>query len=66
MSNQDLELLSTEEVAKILKVGPRTVVAYILDGDLPAVSLRRGYRVYRKDLDKFLADRYKRPEKKQE
>ncbi len=65
MSDQDQELLTTEEVAKILKVGSRTVVDYITQGELPAISLKRGYRIYRKDLDEFLNQRYKRPEKKE-
>lgn len=62
--NQD-ELLTTEEVAQILKVQPITVRTYISRGELPAVSLGGSYRVYRRDLDEFLKQRYRRPEKKE-
>lgn len=58
------ELLTTEEVAKRLKVQPRTVVNYIAQGKLAAVSLEGSYRVYEKDLEDFLTQRYK-PAKKE-
>lgn len=62
MSDQDQnELLTTDEIAKILKVEARTVRAYITQGKLNAVDLEGSYRVYRKDLDEFLKQRYKRP-----
>ncbi len=61
MSDQDLELLTTEEVAKILKVQSQTVRGYITRGELPAVDLKGSHRIYRKDLNEFLAQRYKRP-----
>jgi excisionase family DNA binding protein len=59
--DQDLELLTTEEIAQILKIEPRTVRSYITQGKLPAVELEGSYRVYRRDLKEFLAQRYKRP-----
>jgi excisionase family DNA binding protein len=54
----DMDLLTTEEIAKILKVEPRTVRDYMDRGELPYIKLRREYRAYRKDVDKFLRDRY--------
>ena len=59
--NEDLELLTTEEIAAILKVQPRTVRDYITQGKLPYITLEGSYRVYRKDLKDFLDQRYKRP-----
>lgn len=66
MSDQGLELLTTEQVAELLKVRAATVRAYISRGELPAVELGGSYRVYRSDLDEFLKQRYKRPEPKKE
>lgn len=66
MNDQNLELLTTEEIARLLKVQPVTVRSYISQGKLPAITLQGGYRVYRKDFEEFLAQRYKRLEKKQE
>lgn len=63
MTDQDLDLLTTDEVAAILKVEPRTVRDYIAQGKLAAVDLGGGYRVYRRDLQAFLDERYK-PKKK--
>jgi excisionase family DNA binding protein len=57
-----LNLLTTEEVAKILSVSPRTVRDYITRGELPAVDLKGSYRVRREDLNEYLAQRYKRPD----
>jgi excisionase family DNA binding protein len=65
----DEELLTTEEVAEIVKVGPPTVRVWINQGKLPAVDLDGSYRIYRKDLKEFLAQRYRRagssPQKKE-
>ena len=62
-NNNDQELLTTEEVATILKVGPLTVRSYITQGKLAAFDLGGSYRVCRKDLNEFLRERYK-PKKK--
>ena len=64
MDNPD-ELLTTEEVGKILKKSSQTVRSYIQREMLAAVFLDGSYLVYRRDLDEFLAQRYKRPEKKE-
>ena len=63
MSNQG-KLLTTEEVAEILRVQPRTVQSYIAQKKLPAVDLEGSYRIYQRDLDEFISQRYKRPEPK--
>ena len=60
MNDQQDELLTIEEVAAILKIKPRTIREYIAQEKLPAVELEKSYRIYRKDLDAFLAQRYKR------
>jgi excisionase family DNA binding protein len=60
----NVKLLTTEEVAAILKVVPATVLAYIKDKNhpLPAVFLgkRGGYRVSENDLNVWLEERKKR------
>ena len=64
MNAQD-ELLTTEEVAEILKVQPRTVWRYITQRKLAAVDLEGSYRIYRRDLQAFLDQRYKQPDQRQ-
>ena len=58
--SDDLELLTTEEVAEIVKVQAATVRSWINQGKLPAIDLDGSYRIYRQDLKEFLAQRYKR------
>lgn len=48
------ELLTVDEVAKILKVSKMTVYRYINDGKLPAYKLEQEFRIKNKDLDNFL------------
>jgi excisionase family DNA binding protein len=57
------DLLTVEQVATILQVHWQSVLNYIKRGDLVAVRLGRGYRIERKDLDKFLNERSTREEK---
>jgi excisionase family DNA binding protein len=47
-------LLSTEEVAEILAVTPKTVRRWIASGDLPAVKVHRQWRVRADELERFL------------
>ncbi len=58
MSNSD-ELLTTEEIAKRLKVNVVTVRRWLESGKLAGEHLghRIGYRVRPSDLDEFLARR---------
>jgi excisionase family DNA binding protein len=57
MSNDD-ELLTVEEVAKMVKTSVRTVREWVLSGELARVLIgKREYRILRKDLDAFIARR---------
>ena len=47
-------MLSTEEVAEVLAVRPKTVRRWITEGELPAVKLHRQWRVRLDDLDHLL------------
>ena len=47
-------LLSTEEVAVLLAVTPKTVRRWIAAGELPAVKLHRQWRVCATHLDRLL------------
>lgn len=58
------ELLTTEELAAMLKVQRQTVILYLKRGKLPYLLIEGNYRVYRRDFDAFLQERYKQPEKK--
>lgn len=47
-------LLSTDEVAELLAVSPKTVRRWIAEGELPAVKLQRLWRVRSADLERLL------------
>ncbi len=47
------ELLTVEEVAKELRINPKTVRQYIASGDLVAIVVGRGYKISRNDLEDF-------------
>ena len=51
------KMLSVEEVAKELAVNPETVRVWIRSGELVALSIGRGYRISRADLDDFIRRR---------
>jgi excisionase family DNA binding protein len=46
--------LTPAEVAELLRLRVQTVYEYIRLGRLPAVRLRKGYRISREDLAEFL------------
>jgi len=52
------QYLSVEEIANELGVHPETVRIWIRDGDLPALQLKRTYRIKREDYEEFLRSRY--------
>lgn len=49
------EFLTTEEIAKTLKVHVITVRRWIVAGKLSATSIGKSYRISKKDLEKFLS-----------
>jgi excisionase family DNA binding protein len=55
------EWLTTEEVAKELKVNVKTVRKWIGSGELEASQMGKGYRVSRHDLLAFAEKRKKKP-----
>jgi excisionase family DNA binding protein len=55
---EKIEWMSVEQVARELSVHPDTIRLYIREGALPAVQLKRSYRINRKDLEDFLRRRY--------
>jgi excisionase family DNA binding protein len=57
---QDDEMLTVEEVAKMLKVHVKTVRNWINSGELKAMDIGRGYRVSRSDLQEFIDRRKNR------
>lgn len=59
------EWLSVEQVAQDLGVHPDTIRLYIREGTLPAVKLKRSYRINRKDLEDFLKRRYVNQDRKE-
>jgi excisionase family DNA binding protein len=50
-------LLTTHEVAELLKIKEATVRRWIRDGDMPAVNLGRDWRVAVIQLEEFLKHR---------
>lgn len=55
------EILTAEQVAKILQVHPFTVLKFIKQGKLKASKLGRVYRIRRSDVDEFLDDQVQTP-----
>jgi excisionase family DNA binding protein len=51
------KMLSVEEVATELGVNPETVRVWIRAGELVALSIGKGYRISRADLDDFIRRR---------
>lgn len=48
------EILTTEEVAKFLKMSPQTIWRWINQGKMPAFKLGGVWRVRKSDLDKMI------------
>ena len=51
------KMLSVEEIAGELGVNPETVRVWIRSGELVALSIGKGYRISRADLDDFIRRR---------
>jgi len=49
------QLLTVKEVAQEMRVSERRVTKWIQSGELAALDLGKDYRIYRKDLDEFIA-----------
>jgi excisionase family DNA binding protein len=49
----DDELLTVEEVARELRINVKTVRNYIASGELVAITVGRGYKISREDLEDF-------------
>ncbi len=55
--SQDDEMLTTDEVAKQLRVNVKTVRNWIATGELVAIDIGNEYRVPRSNLNKFIENR---------
>lgn len=64
MSDDDIKLLSVDQVAKRLGVHRKTVLNWIHSGDLVALTLGKGYKVTEDDLREFL--KHRRTDQKQQ
>lgn len=55
---------TTKELGNILNVSPRTIINLIKTGKIKAVIIggvkRTTYRIYEKELDRFMAENYER------
>jgi len=49
--------LTTDEIAKDLKVNVKTVRNWINSGELAAIDVGGEYRIYRKDYEDFISRR---------
>ncbi len=49
-----MDLLTTQEVAALLKVSIVTVRRLIASGDLPAARIGKSYRIRREDLEAWV------------
>jgi excisionase family DNA binding protein len=55
-------LFTVAEVAEAMRVSNMTVYRLIKSGELPALRVGKGYRIFEADLDRFLSDRSVRVE----
>ncbi len=54
----DDEMLTAEEVAKLMKTSIKTVRGWVQSGELARIPIgKREYRIVRRDLDAFIAKR---------
>lgn len=51
------ELLSVEDITRILKVGKGTVQRWCHAGELPAVKIGKAYRIRKEDLDRWYEEK---------
>jgi excisionase family DNA binding protein len=61
---QDEEIYTTDEVARKLRVTPKTVREWIQRSELKAIDAGQGYRIFKSDYEEFLVNRRKRKERK--
>jgi excisionase family DNA binding protein len=60
-------MLTTKDVAHILKIHEQTARRWCRDGDIPAIQFAdRTYRVKRDDLEKFMQKKHYVPRHKKE
>jgi len=52
--SSSLPLLTTDEVAELLVVTPKTIRRWIASGALPAMKLHRQWRIDARELERFL------------
>jgi len=57
------KLLTVKEVADRLRVNDMTVTRYLRDGILKGFKLRRVWRIWESELEKFLKERGASPSK---
>jgi excisionase family DNA binding protein len=55
-------LFTVAEVAEAMRVSNMTVYRLIKSGQLPALRVGKGYRIFESDLERFLSDRSVRVE----
>jgi excisionase family DNA binding protein len=55
-------LFTVAEVAEAMRVSNMTVYRLIKTGELPALRVGKGYRIFEADLERFLSDRSVRVE----
>jgi excisionase family DNA binding protein len=51
----EVDLMTVEEVADLLRIGVHTVRAMIRRGDIPALKIGKQYRIKREDFNQLLA-----------
>jgi excisionase family DNA binding protein len=60
---EELQVLTTEEAADLLRVSSKTILALARDGDIPGEKVGRAWRFLRSDLLEYVhGDRRRRPE----
>lgn len=57
VTTREADVMTRPEVAKLLKVGERTVVSYVEKEKLPASKLPNGWRFFRSDVIAWMKGR---------
>ncbi len=58
-----LEIMTTKELAKYLRLHEITIYKYAKEGQIPAVRVGRGWRFHKETIDKWISEGDKKPHK---
>jgi len=54
VKDREIDVLTVEEVAKLLKLSKITIYRFIKTGEIPAYKIGASWRINRKDLENYI------------